>query len=1092
MSGEEQSARKADAGGSGLAGDGCGSAGCCDRSPRLDRRGFLEVVGAGAASWAGLAARSRAMAGPFGQSDFDELVPADKKLDPAWVASLFARGEPTVYRGEELGTIGMPVGGICAGHLYLGGDGKLWHWDIFNVPDGSEFHKYHGPHYAKPREPTSPLEQGFAVKITRGSEVQLRTLDRAGFADVSFRGQYPIGTVAYRDDDAPVAVTLEAFSPFVPLDADDSGLPATIMHYTVRNTSDTRIEVELAGWLENAVCLKTGRPGQGVRHNRVVREAGMTLLACRAAEPPKTQPQPKRPDVRFEDFEKPEYEGWTATGTAFGDGPIVKAKMPGYQGDVGSQGKRLVNTHNTRQGEDVRQGDAHVGTLTSRPFTVERNYITFLIGGGAHQGKTCVNLLVDSKVVRSATGKNHNRVHPHSFEVSELAGKKAVLQVVDQHSGGWGNIGLDDVVFSDEAREEQIPLADRPDFGTMALALLAGRRDDHGVAALASGKLPEAVFVRTNEADTDEAARPFGGKLIGAVGRKVVLEPGARAGVTFAVTWHFAHPGTQGLQHITDIKKLRRYYAKRFASATDVAHHLSEHLESLVEQTRLWKRTWYDSTLPYWFLDRTFLNVSTLATATCYRFDNGRFYGWEGTYCCAGTCSHVWQYAQAVGRLFPVLERTTREMVDFGLAFHADTGSIDYRAEAARHAAIDGHAGTILRAYREHQISADSGFLERNWPKIKKAIEFLMTEDGNDDGMLEGAQMNTLDAAWHGQIAWLSGHYVAAVAAGEAMAREAGDHEFAERAKAVVRSGGRKITERLFDGEYFIQRPDPKHPESTATSKGCHIDQVFGQSWAHQVGLGRILPKAQVVSALRALWRYNFTPDIGPYRENFKAIPGGRWYAMPGEAGLLMCTWPKGGAERAAGTKGNATFVAYFNECMTGFEYQVAGHMIWEGLVQEGLAVTRAIHDRYHAARRNPWNEVECSDHYARAMASYGVYVAACGYEYHGPKGYLAFAPRLTPEDFRAAFTAAEGWGTFAQKRDGRAQRETITVKWGRLRLHRLAFVPTANLEPTKVELTVAGRAVRATHTIENERIRIALDAELTLEAGETLIVDMA
>ena len=71
---------------------------------------------------------------------------------------------------------------------------------------------------------------------------------------------------------------------------------------------------------------------------------------------------------------------------------------------------------------------------------------------------------------------------------------------------------------------------------------------------------------------------------------------------------------------------------------------------------------------------------------------------------------------------------------------------------------------------------------------------------------------------------------------------------------------------------------------------------------------------------------------------------------------------------------------------MNGFEYQVAGHMIWEGMVQEGLAIERAIHDRYHASRRNPWNEVECGDHYVRAMASYGVFLAACGYEYHGPR----------------------------------------------------------------------------------------------------------
>ena len=108
--------------------------------------------------------------------------------------------------------------------------------------------------------------------------------------------------------------------------------------------------------------------------------------------------------------------------------------------------------------------------------------------------------------------------------------------------------------------------------------------------------------------------------------------------------------------------------------------------------------------------------------------------------------------------------------------------------------------------------------------------------------------------------------------------------------------------------------------------------------------------------------------------------------------------------------------------------------MIWEGLLTEGLAVCRSLHDRHHPTRRNPWNEVECGDHYARSMASYGVFLAACGYEYHGPKGHLGFAPRLAPDDFRAAFTAAEGWGTFSQKRENNTQEETLAVHSGQLR----------------------------------------------------------
>jgi len=176
---------------------------------------------------------------------------------------------------------------------------------------------------------------------------------------------------------------------------------------------------------------------------------------------------------------------------------------------------------------------------------------------------------------------------------------------------------------------------------------------------------------------------------------------------------------------------------------------------------------------------------------------------------------------------------------------------------------------------------------------------------------------------------------------------------------------------------------------------------------------------------------------------------------------------------------------------MTGFEYQVAAHMVWEGLVEKGLAVTRMIHDRYHPAHRNPWNEVECSDHYARSMASYGVFLAACGFEYHGPKGYLAFAPRLTPDHFRAPFTAAEGWGTFTQKRDGQRQLETLEVRWGRLRLRGLAFEVPADRRPTKIKVLVGEQEIAATHQCEGNRCTISLSAETVVHAGRSLQVSI-
>ena len=216
---------------------------------------------------------------------------------------------------------------------------------------------------------------------------------------------------------------------------------------------------------------------------------------------------------------------------------------------------------------------------------------------------------------------------------------------------------------------------------------------------------------------------------------------------------------------------------------------------------------------------------------------------------------------------------------------------------------------------------------------------------------------------------------------------------------------------------------------------------MFGQSWAFQVGLPRVLPREQTLSALKALWKYNFTPDVGPYREHYKP---GRWYAMRGEAGLLMCTFPRTDWDYAqAKGKGADWAAGYFNECMAGFEYQVAGPMIWEGMVMEGLAVTRAVHERYDAAKRNPWNEIECGDHYARSMASYGVYLAACGFQYHGPNQHIGFAPKLSPENFKCAFTAAEGWGSYEQIKQRDALKAEIAVRWGKLKLKTIALEST-------------------------------------------------
>ena len=932
---------------------------------------------------------------------------------------------------------------------------------------------------------------------------------------MTFRGEYPVGRVSYRDADFPASVELEAFSPFIPLNAQDSALPATVMRFTVTNTGAQALDVDLGGWLQNATCPDQRDPALGHRRNRLVRNDGRSSVVSTI----ETAVQPAvargREDIVFADFETKDWGAWSASGAAFEGGPFPVSSLAQFHRLKSASGQHMANSLNTRVDANPAGSDNLTGTLTSPAFTIERNYIRMLIAGGNKPDACFVELIVDGKSVAKLTGDNSTVMKEQWMDVSAYQGKRAVLRLVDQAVGGWAHLVADRIVFSDRSGAASKPLESMHGYGSSALSILEspGVRVT-GASALRDPDSPEGLFAEISSNTKAPVALPLDQLLVGGLSASVTLKPGEAKTVTFLISWYFpyhleqdARPGhmTTG---IADFHKLSRHYRPWFNSAGDVADYVVTHRERLIDGTLTWNRTWYDSSLPTWLLDRSMIPLDCAASQMFHWFDNGRPYAWEGVDCCPGTCTHVFHYAQAMGRIFPELERAFREQVDYqpGIAFRTSDGLIGYRGETIVKEATDGQAGTILRVYREHQMSADNAFLTRLWPRVKQSIEFLIAKDPDEDGLLEGKQPHTLDAAWHGPMAWMSGLYLASLAAGEQMAIEMRDERFAKRCRRILDTGSKRMVSELFDGEYFIHKPDPNVPKALRTGAGCHIDQVLGQSWAHQVGLGRIIPREETVSALNSLWKYNFTPDAGQYAmDHIQIEKAFRWYAMPGEAGLLMTTWPKGGAMEAIPGNGLRPVEnpkvwtgagGYFNECMNGFEYQVAGHMVAEGepgseLVQKGLAITKAVHDRYGAAKRNPYNEIECSDHYARSMASYGIYLTACGYEYHGPKGELGFAPKIHPDDFRAAFTVAEGWGTFTQKREAGLQTDSLQLNYGQLTLKQMSFVLPAGAQAGRVQLSVDGAVLAANHRMAGERMTIELRNAITIRTGQLLEVQI-
>ncbi len=262
---------------------------------------------------------------------------------------------------------------------------------------------------------------------------------------------------------------------------------------------------------------------------------------------------------------------------------------------------------------------------------------------------------------------------------------------------------------------------------------------------------------------------------------------------------------------------------------------------------------------------------------------------------------------------------------------------------------------------------------------------------------------------------------------------------------------------------------------------GCMSDQLIGQWWAHQLGLGYLLPKEKVQAAMQSIFKYNWVPDLTGFKQSPRAFAGEK------DKGLLVCTWPKGGRPRVV--------MLYSDEVWTGMEYQVAAHMIYEGLIEEGLAIVRGARDRYDGVPRppigrNPWNEIECGGHYARAMSSWSLLLAASGFRLDGPAGTLEFAPNATPQRFKAFFTGPECWGSLEQVRSGGVQRNAIHVVEGRLPLASVRLSPPAGVR--QAVATLAGASVPASLKTVEGGVLATLTPPITIKAGESLVIALS
>ncbi len=554
---------------------------------------------------------------------------------------------------------------------------------------------------------------------------------------------------------------------------------------------------------------------------------------------------------------------------------------------------------------------------------------------------------------------------------------------------------------------------------------------------------------------------------IASVAQKATIAPGATQSFTFLIAWHFPNRyawNTREEQRTSE-DLIGNEYTQRFRDAWDVVKQAAPQLPSLEQRTVRFVSDFLGCSLPAVVKEAALANASTLVTQTCFRTPDRKFYGWEGTGdsrgCCHGSCTHVWNYEQTTPFLFGGLASSMRD-VEFAHATDGD-GLMSFRvhlplsrAQQYGKPAADGQMGCILKAYREWQHSGDDNFLRRIWPGIKRSMEFCWIPggwDANKDGVMEGAQHNTMDVEYYGPNPQMGFWYLGALRACERMATHVGETEFASTCRDLYTKGRAWMDANLFNGEYYEQRVQPPGDPSKVApallvgmgskdlanpdfqlASGCLVDQLVGQYMAHICGLGYLTKRENIEATLRAILKYNYRESM---ENHFNSM---RSFALGKEKALLMASYPK---DRPAKP------FPYWSEVMTGFEYTAAVGMLYEGMTTEGLTCIQNIRDRYDGWKRSPFDEAECGHHYARAMAAWAAVIALSRFRYSAVNGEFT----ITGEPGTHFWSTGLGFGQCEVQQDGPGGRCLLRVREGYVRVNRIRLhgVGSSNLPQTRV-----------------------------------------
>lgn len=526
------------------------------------------------------------------------------------------------------------------------------------------------------------------------------------------------------------------------------------------------------------------------------------------------------------------------------------------------------------------------------------------------------------------------------------------------------------------------------------------------------------------------------------------VAPGQTQAFTFFITWNFPNRlAWASFSTKPDQPAVGNYYSAQYADAWDVIVKTLTQLPDLERKSLLFVNALLTSDYPDVIKEAALFNLTTLRSQTVFRIPSGHLMGWEGVFdefgSCFGSCTHVWNYEQATAFLFADLSQSMRD-IEFNYATN-EAGKMSFRvmlplakAQEWKNAAADGQMGTVLKFYRDWQLSGNQAFLKKNWPQVKKVLEYAWIKggwDGNQDGVMEGRQHNTMDVDYFGPNPQMGFWYLGALKATREMALAMNDKDLARKCADLVQKGSAWMDQHLFNGEYYEHKiTDPTtfaflnwEQDSTVKvpdyqlGKGCLVDQLVGQMMAHLLGLGYLAQPQHIRTTLQSIMKYNYLDSFADHFNNMRS------YVLGDEAGLLMASWPKGRLKVP---------FPYFAESMTGFEYCAAVGMLYEGQTDNALKCIQAIRSRFDGRKRNPFNEPECGYHYARSMTSWNTLLAWSRFQYSGVTETMS----ITSKPGTYFWSNGSAWGTCAVKQVSGNTSVSLTVLSGRLGIQKFTL----------------------------------------------------